>query len=216
MPPLGFEPRTAGFGGLCAVQLRHEGSDLKRRIEGSTIPVMLIQSCAGCGDPTTNPRFCSRSCATRYNNALVPKRPRKYRRCKVPFCTASCLRGRVYCPNHRDGGVNHDELRWLNGDNSASLKSNGEPKSFVKRHLRNTRGDRCERCHFDEKAPDGRSIIQMNHIDGNSTNNVLTNLELLCPNCHAMTDNYGSLNRGNGRAYRRRNRDPEGSRTLTT
>ena len=32
--------------------------------------------------------------------------------------------------------------------------------------------------------------LELHHIDGDNTNNLLINLELLCPNCHALTDNY--------------------------
>ena len=44
--------------------------------------------------------------------------------------------------------------------------------------------------------------LQIHHIDGNYKNNSEENLELLCPNCHSLTHNYGTLNKGNGRDYR--------------
>lgn len=34
--------------------------------------------------------------------------------------------------------------------------------------------------------------IELHHIDGNNKNNSLDNLQILCPNCHAQTDNYCS------------------------
>lgn len=37
-------------------------------------------------------------------------------------------------------------------------------------------------------------VIELHHIDGNRKNNTLTNLCLLCPNCHTQTDNYKSKN----------------------
>ena len=45
--------------------------------------------------------------------------------------------------------------------------------------------------------------VELEHIDGNSDNNVLSNCILLCPNCHGLTDTYKSKNKGNGRHYRR-------------
>lgn len=50
----------------------------------------------------------------------------------------------------------------------------------------------------------GKVPIQMEHIDGNSTNNRLENLKLLCPNCHSLTPTYGALNKGSGRKNRKR------------
>lgn len=32
--------------------------------------------------------------------------------------------------------------------------------------------------------------LELHHIDGNSDNNQLENLQLLCPNCHTLTENY--------------------------
>lgn len=36
--------------------------------------------------------------------------------------------------------------------------------------------------------------LQIHHVDGNSTNNKEENLEVLCPNCHSLTENFGSRN----------------------
>lgn len=37
--------------------------------------------------------------------------------------------------------------------------------------------------------------LELHHKDGNHFNNELSNLELLCPNCHAQTDNYSCKKR---------------------
>ena len=36
--------------------------------------------------------------------------------------------------------------------------------------------------------------LQLHHKNGNPNDNSLDNLEVLCPNCHTQTDNYGSKN----------------------
>ena len=52
---------------------------------------------------------------------------------------------------------------------------------------------KCECCGISEW--NGKSIrLQLHHKDGNPMNNNLENLEVLCPNCHTQTDNYGSKN----------------------
>ena len=50
---------------------------------------------------------------------------------------------------------------------------------------------------FTNKIP-----LEIEDIDGNYKNNKEENLRLLCPNCHTLTENYGSRNKGNGRPYR--------------
>ena len=46
------------------------------------------------------------------------------------------------------------------------------------------------------------SILQIHHIDGDATNNREENLQVLCPNHHAMTEHFGSRNKNSTRKYR--------------
>lgn len=53
----------------------------------------------------------------------------------------------------------------------------------------NVKKYKCEICGNSEWM--GKPIpLQLHHIDGEHTNNELSNLQILCPNCHAQTDNY--------------------------
>lgn len=62
----------------------------------------------------------------------------------------------------------------------------------------------CARCSWKEvNITTGKSPLEIDHIDGNSDNNIEDNLILLCPNCHSLTPNYKNLNKGNGRVWRR-------------
>lgn len=52
----------------------------------------------------------------------------------------------------------------------------------------------CELCKNKEWA--GKPIpLEVDHINGDHSNNELENLRLLCPNCHAQTDTYCSKNK---------------------
>lgn len=53
---------------------------------------------------------------------------------------------------------------------------------------------KCEKCgntHWlEETIP-----LELHHKNGKTSDNDLNNLELLCPNCHAFTENYRAKNR---------------------
>ena len=56
---------------------------------------------------------------------------------------------------------------------------------------------RCECCKNTEW--NGKPIpLETHHINGDNTDNRIENIQLLCPNCHAQTDNYRGRNKKNG------------------
>jgi len=61
--------------------------------------------------------------------------------------------------------------------------------SHLKKHLINNRGHKCEDCSLTEWK-NQPIVLEVHHKDGNRTNNNFENLQLLCCNCHAMTDNW--------------------------
>ncbi len=77
--------------------------------------------------------------------------------------------------------------------------------NHLKRFLLEKFGEECCLCGWDKRHPlTGRVPLEINHIDGNSSNNTEPNLQLICPNCHSLTLNFRNLNKGNGRAFRRK------------
>lgn len=53
----------------------------------------------------------------------------------------------------------------------------------------------CAGCNNNGTWLDSILNLQLDHIDGDPTNNQLCNLRFLCPNCHSQTDTFGSKNR---------------------
>lgn len=53
---------------------------------------------------------------------------------------------------------------------------------------------RCECCGLLEWQ--GKEIpLELHHLNGDNRDNRIENLQLLCPNCHALTDNYRGHNK---------------------
>jgi hypothetical protein len=109
--------------------------------------------------------------------------------------------GKKYCSNQ----CQNDDLRmnrvkgWLNGDHSG-MRGKTSTARWIKWYLIKERGEKCELCDWNERNPFTNNIpIELEHIDGDFTNNHIDNLKLICPNCHSLTSTYKSLNNGKGR-----------------
>jgi hypothetical protein len=71
----------------------------------------------------------------------------------------------------------------------------------LKRYLKEKFGDTCNECGQNSTWNSKPLTLQLDHIDGNSDNNLPGNLRLLCPNCHTQTDTFGS--KGKGSRYKK-------------
>lgn len=85
---------------------------------------------------------------------------------------------------------------WLSGSIKGYTGKAKQTKAFVRKYLFETRGAKCENCGWDKVHPiDNKPLVEINHIDGDSTNDRPSNLEILCPNCHSMTINFRARNK---------------------
>ena len=53
---------------------------------------------------------------------------------------------------------------------------------------------KCEICN-NESWQNNKIPLELDHIDGNHNNNVLENIRLLCPNCHALQPTNSGKNK---------------------
>lgn len=112
--------------------------------------------------------------------------------------------GKRYCSQACYGRSRYEAsvALWKQGKLKV-VSAYGELYSTVRTYLHEKYGNSCQQCGWGRKNPiTGKVPLQINHIDGDWKNTTEENLELLCPNCHALTPNFGILNIGQGRPKR--------------
>ena len=78
------------------------------------------------------------------------------------------------------------QLKDLLIENSPHKNTNKLKHRLFKEGLKQMK---CEKCGLIDS-----NILELHHINGNSTDNRLENLQILCPNCHSKTDNFRGKN----------------------
>lgn len=142
--------------------------------------------------------YCSRSCANSKEMTL-----------EIREKISLSLGGRgPYNPPKKEGEKPEDRAfriytNWSEGNLTWAIGMTQHPISqsrYLRKLLIRFEGARCSRCGWQGVNPySGKTPLQLEHIDGDCTNNTYANIALLCPNCHSLTPTFGGLNRGHGR-----------------
>lgn len=146
-------------------------------------------------------QFCNSSCATSYNNKKRKKKDR-HNFCKncgveIPFIN-------TYCSSKCQAEFNFKEYikKWKNGEVDGMCGKYAISR-YIRKFLMNEYNNKCSKCGWGEINPYTKTVpLEVHHKDGNYRNNDEDNIELLCPNCHSLTQNYKAANKGNGRKNR--------------
>lgn len=59
----------------------------------------------------------------------------------------------------------------------------------------------CELCGWCQQSVDGRIPVELDHINGDHSDNRLENLRILCPNCHSLQSTHRGKNKKVGLKY---------------
>lgn len=90
--------------------------------------------------------------------------------------------------------------RWKDGKETGK-KGKYAISGRIRRYLHEKHNNKCSKCGWGEINPTtNKTPLEINHINGDWKDNREGNLELICPNCHALTSTYKALNiKGKGR-----------------
>lgn len=162
----------------------------------------MMRPCDCCGKPTSNPRFCCRSCSSKITNRETPKRTPKKRICTG--CGSSFCRSKSHNSIHRCSECHvpaeqitektlKTTLGYLRNQLHLAGKHPSWVHSVVRQHARKVHKKLvpCPGCSYDKHVecchirditdfPDSATLGEVN-----SKRNVV----LLCRNCHWEFDN---------------------------
>lgn len=107
------------------------------------------------------------------------------------------------CLDHQNIYLRNQYIeKWKNGEEDG-IRGKYLISHRIRHFLFEKYNNKCSRCGWGEINPyTGRIPLEVHHEDGNYLNNSEDNLELLCPNCHALTETYKNANKGKGRSER--------------
>jgi ribosomal protein L40E len=113
------------------------------------------------------------------------------------LCGKKLIKGQTKfcCSKHFNEYQTQQKIElWLNGEDEGWSGTN--TKHFIRNYCLKKANYKCEICGWGEINPfSGNIPLELHHKDGNYKNNNIENLQILCPNCHSLTDTYKSMNK---------------------
>jgi hypothetical protein len=116
-------------------------------------------------------------------------------RSESKYCSNKCQTDHQYAVCIRNWKADTEEGRRRMATKNISR--------HLKRYLIEIGGEKCSICGWSERHPITQRVpLEVDHADGDATNNKESNLRIICPNCHSLTMHFRNLNRTRGRQWR--------------
>lgn len=150
----------------------------------------MCEECSGEFDSSdSRQRFCSQTCSAKHNNRGV-RRHGLEGNCLI--CETPINKNRKFCS--RVCSAKYKSNLILCEINSTQNEDQKYKHRAMKSYMIWKYGHKCMDCGLTDwkKFP---IPLEIHHVDGRSKNNMVENLELLCPNCHTFTETYKAKNR---------------------
>lgn len=151
-------------------------------------------TCENCGNVLTKgqKRFCSHTCRAKVVNAQreVKRNPNWHRPLNTCNHCGQLSTYEKFCSRTCRSAYNEHLFR------SGMMAD----RATLRKYLMGQQAG-CFDCNLSEWR--GKPLpLELDHIDGNASNNSPNNLRMLCPNCHSTTPTWKARNKGSGRKTR--------------
>jgi len=141
-------------------------------------------------------KYCCRSCAN--SRTFTAETNEKKRKSAVDFNSqfTSVERKQLHKEKMKlyDFAEHQRKVQEANRKREWSKPHEEMSHSSVRKRLLHERNYTCEECSIGNTYNGKPLSLELDHIDGNSKNNKIENLRILCPNCHSQTPTHRSKN----------------------
>lgn len=153
---------------------------------------------------TRQRHYCSKECRNKHQSEIMIGNTlgKKHKESHCLNCGNKLNRHQgKYCCSKCQGEYQYKKYieRWKSGLENG-MKGTYQLSNYIIRYIKEKYNNKCCRCGWNEINPFTNNVpLEIHHKDGDYINNDESNLELLCPNCHSLTNTYKNALNHEGR-----------------
>lgn len=157
----------------------------------------------GCGQNANFTLKNGKNCCNKHYNSCLAIRAKSSEKLKIKYKSGEIVSGKEKYKNFSQS--TKEKMMWSKGKTITSndiifIENSYYSNEMVKQRIvQDSLLDyKCNKCGIDSWM--GETIVlDLDHINGNNTDNRLNNLRFLCPNCHSQTETYKGRNKNTGK-----------------
>jgi hypothetical protein len=144
-------------------------------------------------------KFCSKKCYGNSNRKNISGKLKRIKSAVCLYCGKEFAydtytnRGKFCCCLCSSQFMHKQRIIYI--EQCGGFKNDNSARTLGKRYLIEKRGHRCEVCGTSKWLGEPVMLI-LDHIDGDNSNNKITNCRLVCSNCDATLPTYKGRNKG--------------------
>ena len=156
-----------------------------------------MKTCPKCNtEHNKTGNFCSRSCAN--SRKFSEESKEKKRKSGLKFYSDMSEEDRKNFTSEKmlkyDFAEHQKYVQKINLARSWSRPYEEMSHESLRRRILAERNHTCEECGICNTYNGKPLSLELDHIDGNNSNNKIENLRILCPNCHSQTPTHRAKN----------------------